>query len=130
MTRFARLGAACAVATLLAVGVATPAQAADDNVGVNVEEYIHVLDTQAGFGGFYHVGDKFLVCRTNDWIVYLEYEYIRKDGTLQRGTHTMESTGCRYFPHDFGEGRYVEMRVCADVDNWWDACTAWRQGVV
>ncbi|GAA1568862.1 hypothetical protein GCM10009827_108240 [Dactylosporangium maewongense] len=131
-SRLARISLVAGAAGALLAGVATPAHAGDNNTGRNVLEYVDVLGMAAGSGSFQHIGDSFTVCKSDRWDVYIEFEYIRINGTLQRGTHkvTGPAPSCATYLHDFGEERFIDMRVCADVDNFWDPCSPWRQGIV
>jgi hypothetical protein len=62
--------------------------------------------------------------------VYLEYRYVRTDGTLQAGTHRGggEAGETVRFAHDFGEGRKVTFRVCVEGERAFNACSATDDG--
>lgn len=83
---------------------------------------------------FISYGDKFKVCDTEAdlWIVYNEYKYVRKDGTLQhdREYNQLGSGTCVTYDHDFGEGRTVTFRACLDLPSVVpDSCTDWEVGI-
>lgn len=61
---------------------------------------------------------------------YLEYRYVRGDGTLQTGTHSAsDSVGETVrFPHDFTGGRQVTFRVCVAGEHTFNACSAGDDG--
>jgi len=83
---------------------------------------------------FISVGDKFENCDTEaDWLAsYVEYQYVRKDGSLQTGSHYNPGNNgdCYIWDHDFGEGRTVWFRSCVDQPAWYtDTCDRWRTGI-
>jgi hypothetical protein len=61
---------------------------------------------------------------------YLEYRYVRTDGTLQTGTHTAgrEPGETVRFVHDFTAGRTVTFRVCVSGAHPFNACSAGDDG--
>jgi hypothetical protein len=65
---------------------------------------------------FESTGDTFAVTKraATDDRPYLEYRYVRKDGTLREGTHwgSVVTAETVRFDHDFGEKRTVTFRVC------------------
>ncbi|TYK52603.1 hypothetical protein [Actinomadura decatromicini] len=79
-------------------------------------------------------GDKFTVCDTSwdGWDPYVKYEYIRKDGTLQKGEHYVHSGDgtCDTFSHKFTAGRSVQFVACVDIWSNNDMCAReWATGV-
>ncbi|MFI0485289.1 hypothetical protein [Actinomadura sp. 9N215] len=79
-------------------------------------------------------GDKFTVCDTSwdGWDPYVKYEYIRVNGTLQKGehyVHTGDGT-CGTFGHGFTAGRQVHFIACVDIWSNNDICASrWSTGV-
>lgn len=61
---------------------------------------------------------------------YLEYRYVRADGTLQTGTHSASDTVGETirFGHDFAAGRKVTFRVCVAGESAFNACSAGDDG--
>lgn len=122
MRALRRAAVVLAAAMALLVGHATSAAAGISATSVTI----------GGYAVFQDYGDKFIVCdKVEDgWSVYVEYTYIRIDGSEQSGTH-YNSNGyntCFMFDHDFGEGRTVNFRAC--TDRWvLDSCDNWRVGV-
>ncbi|WP_406070449.1 hypothetical protein [Micromonospora sp. NBC_01638] len=114
------------VATTAAVlvGTAGTAQAGTDRVATGPGAKVT----------FTSYGDSFKVCdtETDGLTVYNEYKYIRKDGTVQ---HDYEYNGlgngtCATYDHNFGEGRSVTFRACADLPGPLpDPCSAWVVGI-
>ncbi|MFC7529831.1 hypothetical protein [Actinoplanes sp. GCM10030250] len=81
---------------------------------------------------FASAGDTFTLIKLADHgsQVYAEYKYVRKDGTLQTGTHrgpALVGVPAR-FDHDFGEGRAVEFRVCVATGYGSGLCSGTDQG--
>jgi hypothetical protein len=72
-------------------------------------------------------GDNFRLTKRDSYgnRAYMEYKYIRKDGTAQEGSHWGLSTVDKtvVFNHNFGEGRKVAFRVCVQVDLGFDPCS-------
>lgn len=122
MRRAQRAIAVAAFALALVLGSAHSASA-----GVTATSVV-----AGGYVVFQDYGDKFVVCdnEPDGWNMYVNYVYIRKDGTEQRGSHynTSGFNTCRTFDHNFGEGRTVNFQACVD---WWlpDPCDDWRVGV-
>ncbi|MFI1955662.1 hypothetical protein ACH437_28140 [Streptomyces xinghaiensis] len=97
-----------------------------------------VAETRGGeaWVKFISYGDKFKVCDQypnglDGFSVYVEYNYIRKDGTTQSGRHNV-GTGagtCATFDHNFGEGRSVVFRAGIDVPAFPDPVSVWKTGV-
>jgi hypothetical protein len=104
-------------------GSATAARAGKDAESTIEGSYTH----------FISVGDKFYNCDTDyDFFQsYVEYVYIRKDGSVQRGQHFNAGNegDCATWDHDFGEGRAVQFRSCVNVPVGIDPCDNWRQGI-
>jgi hypothetical protein len=123
------LAAASSAAILAFVTAPNAAHAADEEDRVYTSSiYDHA------YAEFHSDGDYFYLCDTSfDFLeVYLEYRYIKVNGTLQTGTHRNPGSfgDCLYFTHDFGEGREVRFRACVDnVTPVADDCDAWRRGV-
>jgi hypothetical protein len=92
-----------------------------------------ISSISGAWGRFNSYGDSFDVCDTEaDFVLaYLEFRYIRIDGSLQTGTHYVpgDAGDCENFDHNFGEGRTVWFHVCTDqvwpfddkCDRWWTA---------
>jgi hypothetical protein len=61
---------------------------------------------------------------------YLEYRYVREDGTLQTGTHSTGGAAgeTARFSHDFTAGRTVTFRVCVAGELGFNACSAGDDG--
>ncbi|WP_436533948.1 hypothetical protein [Actinoplanes sp. HUAS TT8] len=61
---------------------------------------------------------------------YLEYRYVRADGTLQTGTHTAADAAGQTvrFGHDFTAGRTVTFRVCVSGEHGFNPCSAGADG--
>ncbi|BCY10440.1 hypothetical protein [Actinoplanes sp. L3-i22] len=76
--------------------------------------------------------DSFAVTKQagSDGRAYLEYRYLRTDGTLQTGTHaaSREPGETVRFPHDFTAGRTVTFRVCVSGEHAFNACSAGADG--
>ncbi|MEV8440796.1 hypothetical protein AB0425_25755 [Actinosynnema sp. NPDC051121] len=82
---------------------------------------------------FISYGDKFRVCDTSwdGWNAYVDYQYVRIDGSLQTGSHFV-TTGdgtCGTWDHNFGEGRTVNFRACVEIWPYPDICDDWRVGI-
>lgn len=83
---------------------------------------------------FISYGDKFENCDTSPdgYLSYMDFEYVRKDGSVQHGTHYNPGNNgdCATWNHNFGEGRTVWFRSCVDViAPFPDTCDRWRTGV-
>ncbi|MFI1991927.1 hypothetical protein [Actinoplanes sp. NPDC020271] len=61
---------------------------------------------------------------------YLDYRYVRGDGTLQTGTHSASEVAGQTvrFGHDFEAGRKVTFRVCVAGERGFNACSAGDDG--
>jgi hypothetical protein len=61
---------------------------------------------------------------------YLEYRYVRTDGTVQTGTHWVgrQAGESARFAHDFGEGRKITFRVCVEGLPAFKACSGTNDG--
>lgn len=109
-------GAAAAVL----IGASTGAYAGADGVS----------SVTGSWSRFISYGDKFENCDTaDDWMTsYVEYQYVRIDGSLQTGTHRNpgNSGDCFSWDHNFGEGRTVWFRSCVDQPLVADRCDIWR----
>jgi hypothetical protein len=109
-----------AVAAML--GATTSAQASA-TVSVSFDGHLRGLAT------FIDDGDDFRICdeRKDNLPVAVRYSYIRKNGTIQRGTHWhtagvdgpgspdsdgFVAKGCSFGLHDFKEGRRVWFQAC------------------
>ncbi|MEU4420185.1 hypothetical protein AB0F81_06135 [Actinoplanes sp. NPDC024001] len=82
-------------------------------------------------GYFESTGDAFAVTKkAGDGRPYVEYRYVRLDGTLRDGTHWGSDTTGRTvrFDHDFGEGRTVTFRVCVRPGYGADSCSGTEFG--
>lgn len=112
-----------AAATAVLLGVSSAAQAGTDATST----------TTGSWSRFISYGDKFENCDTfNDFMIsYVQYQYIRIDGTLQTGSHYNPGNNgdCFAWDHDFGEGRTVWFRSCRDIPLQTDNCDAWRTGI-
>ncbi|MFI1955665.1 hypothetical protein ACH437_28165 [Streptomyces xinghaiensis] len=82
---------------------------------------------------FISYGDKFEVCdlASDGATAYVQYEYVRINGTLQKGEHRNPGNAgsCHTFDHNFGEGRVVKFRACEDHTAWPDHCDSWKKGI-
>jgi hypothetical protein len=117
---------AVSAATLTLWGVPTAAHAEADKVYVSTA-YDHT------YAEFHSDGDYFYLCDTSfDFLeVYLNYRYVKVDGTLQTGTHRNlgDFGDCMYFDHNFGEGRLVQFQACVDnITPIADYCDIWQKG--
>ncbi|MEV6302922.1 hypothetical protein AB0M02_26140 [Actinoplanes sp. NPDC051861] len=99
---------------LMAIGL-TPTAAAADALATVYDQDSRAL-AQARFVA---AGDSFTLVKLAGAgrRVFVEYRYVRKDGSLQTGTHWGPDAvgGTARFDHDFGEGRAVEFRVCVEA---------------
>ncbi|WP_189336955.1 hypothetical protein [Actinoplanes ianthinogenes] len=61
---------------------------------------------------------------------YLEYHYVRVDGSLQTGTHrgVPEAGTPVRFAHHFGAGRTVTFRVCVSGEHGFNPCSGTDAG--
>ncbi|TYK52602.1 hypothetical protein [Actinomadura decatromicini] len=88
---------------------------------------------EGSYTEFHSNGDKFYNCDTDYdlFTAYVDYSYIRKDGSVQKGKHYNPGGrgDCATFDHDFGEGRPVQFRSCVDVPIGIDPCDRWREGI-
>lgn len=88
---------------------------------------------EGSYTEFISKGDKFYNCDTDFDLFqsYVEYTYIRKDGSLQRGQHYNpgDRGDCATWAHNFGEGRPVQFRSCVDYSVGIDPCDRWREGI-
>ncbi|RAK24709.1 hypothetical protein B0I29_13714 [Actinoplanes lutulentus] len=102
-----------AVAATLALAAA-PAAPSLDALAQVYDETSQVLAE----AHFVSAGDSFrLTKRSSDGgRAFVQYKYIRTDGTFQSGEHRGPSTAgaSATFDHDFGEGRKILFRVCVD----------------
>ncbi|MEU8244367.1 hypothetical protein AB0C07_39435 [Actinoplanes missouriensis] len=103
-----------AITATLTLGAAPVASSLDALARV-YDENSHVL-AEAHFAS---TGDAFHVTKqsADGGRAYVQYRYIRVDGTFQSGTHRGRDTvGVTVtFDHDFGEGRKVLFRVCVEA---------------
>jgi hypothetical protein len=116
-----RLLIICAASLTLVLGAATAAYA-----GTNGGS-----STPGSLATFFHDGDRFEICDTagDTLLAYMDYQYVRLDGSLQTGTHYNPGSAgeCTDYDHNFGEGRTVWFRACVDWP--WpfdDECDRWR----
>ncbi|MFF8279587.1 hypothetical protein ACF05T_26275 [Streptomyces lateritius] len=116
----AGLGAALIVGPL-----PSPAQAAPAGHDAHVNLYVDGKIVASA--SFISAGDRFEVTKRSSYggRPYLDYKYIRKDGTLQEATHWgVSNVGYTMkFDHNFGEGRKVAFRLCVQNTYGWDDCT-------
>lgn len=81
---------------------------------------------------FHHHGDRFDLAKWSRYghRPYLDYRYVRVDGTTQTGRHRgVSRVGMHMlFDHNFGEGRGVWFRVCVQVSWAFDPCSGWSVG--
>ncbi|MEU4695053.1 hypothetical protein [Actinoplanes sp. NPDC023714] len=118
MKRIPILAVFTAVALLPGAG---PAAAEGDRAGGRgLDAVARVFDPDSrvvALARFVAEGDRFELTKRVDGggRAYLQYKYIRTDGTFQGGEHwgLAEAGGTVVFDHDFGEGRKVLFRVCA-----------------
>ncbi|MGN9775053.1 hypothetical protein ACTMS0_04640 [Micromonospora sp. H33] len=114
--------ASFALSAAAVLGISSPAFA-----GQNAFARVYVDGKFVAEGKFNHDGDYFSLTKRGSYgnRPYLEYVYIRKDGTTQTGTHwgLGDVGNTVYFDHNFGEGRAVAFRVCVQVDYEWDPCS-------
>jgi hypothetical protein len=107
-------------AATAAAGQDALARVYDENSRVLAEAY------------FESTGDSFAVTRRAGAgeRPYVEYRYVRKDGTLREGTHWGSGTVGETvrFDHNFGEGRTVTFRVCMRAGHGPDACSGTEFG--
>ncbi|MEV8440797.1 hypothetical protein AB0425_25760 [Actinosynnema sp. NPDC051121] len=113
-----------AATAVLGLATATGAQAGTDAVST----------VTGSWSRFISYGDKFENCDTEgDWMTsYVDFQYIRIDGSLQTGTHYNPGNNgdCFQWDHDFGEGRTVWFRSCVDQPAPFpDTCDRWRTGI-
>ena len=101
------------VAALIAIGLTTSAAARGQDALATVYDETSRVLAEAHFES---TGDSFAVTKRADveGRPYLEYRYVRKDGTQRAGVHRGSATVGETvrFDHDFGEGRTVTFRVC------------------
>jgi hypothetical protein len=112
-----------AAGVTMALGTATGAYAGVDAVS----------SMTGSWAKFFHSADSFRVCDTSwdGWNAYVDYEYVRIDGSLQTGAHFV-TTGdgtCKDFGHNFGEDRTVNFRACVEIWPYPDLCARWTVGV-
>ncbi|MGW2025521.1 hypothetical protein [Streptomyces decoyicus] len=98
------------------------------------DAYSEVPGKDGGVGvRFISNGDKFEICDLRDEgdSAYVEYEYVRYDGTVQRGEHRPDINGghCKTYSHDFGEGRKVKFRAGQDIVLRPDLYGPWKTGI-
>ncbi|MFF8846281.1 hypothetical protein ACF08N_26795 [Streptomyces sp. NPDC015127] len=122
--RHALATAGLGTALILGVPIA-PAQAAAAGHDAHVNLYVDGKTVASA--SFISLGDRFEVTKRSSYggRSYLEYKYIRKDGTLQEGTHwgVSDIGYTMKFDHNFGEGRKVVFRLCVQNTYGWDDCT-------
>lgn len=118
-----RIAVIAAATTLTVLGAASGAQAGRDATS----------SVTGSTATFLNYGDKFRVCDTSldGWNSYVDYNYVRKDGSYQEGAHFVTSGNgtCGTFDHDFGEGRVVNFRACVEIFPYTDICADWKAGV-
>lgn len=110
------------------VGFATPAIAGHDATA-NAYQDGKIVATARFIAG----ADRFEVTKVSHTVghrAYLEYKYIRKDGTVQEGQHWGVSRVGHAVPfdHNFGKDRKVVFRVCVQVSLSPDVCSDWETG--
>lgn len=91
-------------------------------------------EIEGSYARFIRLGDKFEACDTQyDFqLAYVQYQYVRIDGSVQTGKHYVPSDAgdCQTWDHNFGEKRYVWFRACRDEPlTATDPCAPWRQAV-
>lgn len=123
-----RAAAGTAAATGLLLGGATAALAGNDAIA-----NVYVNDAKVAYGKFISYGDKIKVCKTHSYgnKAYVDYWYVRKDGTLQDGRHWSpggKKGDCQTYDHNFGEGRKVVILACVQVDWATDPCSNYETG--
>jgi hypothetical protein len=118
----AKTAVALVAAVAVTLSVAASAHA-DADVSVAFDGHIRGLAT------FIAWGDDFRICdrRRDNLPVYVQYSYIRKNGTTQRGGHShifgvgglgapdwngTRMHGCSYGLHNFAENSRVWFRAC------------------
>lgn len=118
---------AVSLTAVLAVGLIPGSAAAARGQDARARVYDETSRVLAE-GYFESTGDSFTV--TNRAAIgdrpYLEYRYVRKDGTLREGTHWGSDVVGETvrFDHDFGEKRTVTFRVCLRATRGLDRCSA------
>ncbi|MGW5852768.1 hypothetical protein ACWFQ8_33520 [Streptomyces sp. NPDC055254] len=116
--------AAAAAGSVLMLAIAPSAWAGTDATS----------ETSGAKAKFISYGDKFTVCDTS-WDTfqpYVEYKYIRKNGSLQQEEHWNGNGDgtCVTWDHDFGEGRSVTFRACVGIPGVpIDPCDDWKIGI-
>ncbi|GAA2706740.1 hypothetical protein Apa02nite_032690 [Actinoplanes palleronii] len=77
-------------------------------------------------------GDTFTVTKrsADGGRAYLEFRYVRVDGTVQTGRHQGPATADASvsFGHDFGEGRRLTFRVCVTEEHGFNPCSGTADG--
>jgi hypothetical protein len=118
MRTIKRIAAVAGASAVVVLGAATAAHA-DGSSSV-----------RGASATFISYGDKFRVCDTSldGYNAYVDYTYVRIDGSYQTGTHfvTTGNGTCGTFDHDFGEGRPVNFRACVQFPLGVDPCDTWR----
>lgn len=111
-----------------AAGQQTTATSQDATARVYAEDEDRILASAFFDSG----GDNFRLTKRDSYgnRAYMEYKYIRKDGTAKEGSHWGVSTVDKtvVFNHNFGEGRKVAFRVCVQVDYEFDPCSGSDDG--
>ncbi|MCI4066003.1 hypothetical protein MRQ36_27020 [Micromonospora sp. R77] len=115
------------LAGLTLAGGATVTTASPAMAGQDALARVYVDGKIAAEGKFISYGDSFQLTKRSSYggRPYLEYKYIRIDGTVQEGTHWgLSDVGKPVsWDHNFGEGRAVAFRVCVQVTYGWDPCS-------
>ncbi|WP_229075964.1 hypothetical protein [Actinoplanes sp. DH11] len=101
--------------------------------GIDVVATVYDPDSRVlADAAFRSYGDRFALTKraTGGGRPYLEYRYLRLDGSLQTGVHHGLDTvdAIVTFDHDFGEGRKVMFRVCVTATRGADLCSAAGDG--
>jgi hypothetical protein len=132
--RLSMLAIAVFATVAATLGVAASARAADATVSVSFDGHLR------GVAAFRGIGDWLEICdeRRDGLPVAVRYSYIRKNGTVQRGTHFhtagvgglgnpgflgLRSPGCSFGNHNFGEGRRVWIQACVQHGDGTETCS-------
>jgi hypothetical protein len=126
-----RITALAVMATAVTLGGAATANADPDDPDYRPPYY--ESSTEGSYARFIRAGDKFEACdlQFDAMLSYVQYQYVRINGSLQTGTHYVpgDAGDCLTWDHNFGEGRYVWFRACRDVPIQEDNCAPWREAI-
>lgn len=116
------------VAAAALLGFVTPAIA-----GHNATASAYVDGKLVARAKFVAGADRFEVTKVSHTVghrAYVEYKYIRVDGTVQEGQHWgVSRVGVAVpFDHNFAKDRKVAFRVCVQVSLGFDPCSDWEIG--